>query len=217
MKRASSILVLVASLAFALTSVASAWAGQTSAPHRPAMEQHRDPRRSIEQFDATLLQVMKQAKALSYAGRYRRLAPEIRRLFDFHTIAMLSMGNYWDKLNPAQQHILETTMRHYTIATYAARFDGYSGESFSIKSSAPLSGQVSVVYSTLLERDGKSHDFDYLLHPVDGHWRVINVVADGVSDLSVKRAEFAHVMKTKGFPGLIRRLNRHIARMAHGQ
>ncbi|MHB8415161.1 MAG: ABC transporter substrate-binding protein, partial [Acidiferrobacteraceae bacterium] len=65
--------------------------------------------------------------------------------------------------------------------------------------------------------DGKVHDFDYLLRPVDGHWRVINVVADGVSDLSVKRAEFAHVMKTKGFTGLIQRLNRHIVRMAHGQ
>ncbi|MHB8564496.1 MAG: ABC transporter substrate-binding protein [Acidiferrobacteraceae bacterium] len=217
MKRASPLVIFVASLALALLPVASAWAAETSAPHSPSITQHHDPRWPIKRFDAMLLQTMKQAKMLGYAGRYRRLAPEIRQLFDFHTIAMLSMGNYWDKLSPAQQHTLEATMRHYTIATYAARFDGYSGESFSIKSSAPLSSQVSVVYSTLLEREGKSHDFDYLLHPVDGHWRVINVVADGVSDLSVKRAEFAHVMKTKGFTGLIHRLNRHIVRMAHGQ
>lgn len=215
MKKALFILIACAGFPHALMA-APVTEPALAASARPGPADRGGARQAIEHFDTVLLGVMKQAHALGFKGRYARLAPEIRRLFDFRAIAMLSMGSHWDKLSPGEQHTLENTMRRYTTATYAGRFDGYSGERLVVKRSSPLSTDVRVVYSVLTEHNGKVHDFDYLMRPTGHGWRVINVVADGVSDLSVKRTEFAHVLKTRGFAALIVRLDQHIARMAHG-
>ena len=174
------------------------------------------PRQIIEQLDDALLAAMKQAKQLGYAGRYRSLAPVIERVYDFPGIAALVLGNHWTKLSPAQQREFIAALRDYTIATYAARFDGYAGERFAVKSVQPLSPGRVVVSGTLTESDGKVHTLDYLMQPAGGEWRVINVVADGVSDLALKQAEFTHLLELKGFSGLIAGLKGYIARMAPG-
>ena len=44
---------------------------------------------------------------------------------------------------------------------------------------------------------------DYLLQKNDDGWRIISVIADGVNDLSLKRAEYATIIREKGFDGLI--------------
>ena len=49
-----------------------------------------------------------------------------------------------------------------------------------------------------------------------GHWRIVNVVADGVSDLSLRRAEYTETMQKKGFTALIAHLKAQIAGYAKG-
>ena len=41
------------------------------------------------------------------------------------------------------------------------------------------------------------------MHENDGQWMIISVIANGVNDLSLKRAEYATVIKNKGFQGLV--------------
>ncbi len=212
MKKLPLIFLLLGGLPLAWTpAVASA---EPAPPPPSAATAAAAPRQVIEQLDNALLTAMKEAKKLGYAGRYRSLAPAIERVYDFPGIAALVLGSHWAKLSPAQKREFIATLRDYTIATYAARFDGYAGERFAIKSVQPLPPSRVVVSSTLTETDGKVHTLDYLLQPVGGEWRVINVVADGVSDLALKQAEFTHLLELKGFPGLIAGLKGYIARMA---
>ena len=216
MKRAPVTFVLLA--AFILSWIAAVPVqGVEPAPQKAPAEapDKAGPQQAIKRLDGALLAAMKQAKKLGYEGRYRRLAPVIGQVFNFPGIAALTMGSYWTTLSAAQQQEFIATLRDYTIATYASRFDGYSGERFAVKSAQPLQPNVMVVYSTLREADGKVHNFDYLMQPVAGEWRIVNVVADGVSDLALKQAEFTHLMKLKGFTGLIAGLKTYIARMAH--
>ena len=57
---------------------------------------------------------------------------------------------------------------------------------------------------TELRRPGDdSVSLDYLLHEKQGKWYIISVSADGVNDLSLKRAEYAAVIREKGYTGLI--------------
>ncbi len=44
---------------------------------------------------------------------------------------------------------------------------------------------------------------DYLMHQKDGQWLIISVIANGINDLSLKRAEYATVIKDKEFQGLV--------------
>ena len=43
------------------------------------------------------------------------------------------------------------------------------------------------------------------------NWTIINVVADGVSDLALRRAEYSRVIKSKGFDGLLAHIDDQIA------
>ena len=215
MKRVPVTFVLLVAFILSWTAAVPVHAVEQAPQKAPAEASNKaGPRQAIKRLDDALLAVMKQAKKLGYEGRYRRLAPVIEQVFNFPGIAALTMGSYWTTLNAAQQREFITTLRDYTVATYAARFDGYSGERFAVKSVQSLQANVVVVYSTLTEADGKVHSFDYLMQPVAREWRIVNVVADGVSDLALKQAEFTHLMKLKGFTGLIADLKSYIARMA---
>jgi phospholipid transport system substrate-binding protein len=55
---------------------------------------------------------------------------------------------------------------------------------------------------------------EYLLHQADGGWRIINVVADGVSDLALKRAEYQRLYASGGIDGLLAALEEQTQRLA---
>ena len=42
-------------------------------------------------------------------------------------------------------------------------------------------------------------------------WMIVNVIADGVSDLALRRAEYSRVLKNKGFDGLLDHIDGQIA------
>jgi phospholipid transport system substrate-binding protein len=55
---------------------------------------------------------------------------------------------------------------------------------------------------------------EYLLQPDGDDWRIINIVADGVSDLALKRAEYQRVFSSAGISGLIAELEQQTERLA---
>lgn len=171
----------------------------------------------IERFDDALLAVMKEATRLGYAGRVKRLAPVIERTYDFPFIVRIVMGAYWAGLDQAQRSELTGLFARYTVATYAARFDGYDGERFKALDQRPLRRGLVQVRTVLIKHDGSRVHLDYVLRQDGAAWRVVNVVAEGVSDLSLKRAEFGALMQQGGFAGLVAKLRQRIAAYASGK
>jgi phospholipid transport system substrate-binding protein len=165
----------------------------------------------VERFQNELLSVMKQADQLGYQGRYKRLAPAVRASHDLTAIVQISVGSYWDKLNDKEQAKLVETFAKLSISTYARRFDGYSGQTFETRSSSELSPHVASVSSIFRQPDGEEHRFDYVLRQNDGGFQIVNIVVDGVSDLALKRSEYAGTLRNKGFDALISRLKEKIA------
>ena len=169
----------------------------------------------VQALHEALLMNMRQADALGFAGRRERLAPIIRRSFDFTTISAVVLGaSQWKQLTEAQRSTMEETFRELTLATYADRFDGYSGEQFRIISQRPLKQGRALVRSELKAPDKDPVQLDYVLQRVDDEWRIVNILADGVSDLSVKRSEYSSILRTDGFDHLIDRLEEQIAELS---
>ncbi|HYW03996.1 MAG TPA: ABC transporter substrate-binding protein [Gammaproteobacteria bacterium] len=169
------------------------------------------PAATIKYLHASLIEVMKHAKQLGYDGRYRKLKPVIEQTHDLAYLARLTLGSHWDKLDSDQQSRFVTAFRQLTIATYAARFDGYSGEAFRFDGSRQAGSGQSVVRSTLVQSDGGNVNFDYVLHRTDGQWKIINIVVNGVSDLAMKRAQYTDLLQRKGFPALLKTIHKRIA------
>ncbi|OYV82821.1 MAG: hypothetical protein B7Z70_00625, partial [Acidithiobacillus ferrivorans] len=157
------------------------------------------PEATINALDAALIKSMQGGSRLGYRGRYRIVAPVVQAAFDYPRIASLTLGAYWNKLSPEQQKEFVGVLADYTAATYAARFNSFNGEHFAIVSSETLQSGTEGIFSTFTEHNGKVHRFDYILQKQGGQWRIVNVFADGVSDLALKRAEYTETVQKKGF------------------
>jgi len=160
----------------------------------------------VEKFHATLLQVMIQSDNLGFSGRVDALVPVLAETFDFPTIARIVMGQHWKTIDAHQRSEFIAIFGDLSAATYASNFAGFSGETFETVGVEEKRGTILV--KTLIERvDDEPVTLDYLLRRNDGMWRIVNVIANGVSDLSLKRADYTAIIKNEGFDSLVSKLS----------
>ncbi len=164
----------------------------------------------VEKLHSTLLDVMKDGEKIGYQGRYGRLEPVIKSSFDMPFISKTVLGKYWESLNNEQRSRFVEAFTRLSTATYAANFDSYSGEHFKMIPERETDGGRILVQSTLIKSDGGQVQLDYLLHRTGNQWRIVNIIAEGVSDLALKRADYSAFLKSKGFDALLKKVNEKI-------
>ena len=167
-------------------------------------------RQVVEKFQAELIDVMKNGKHLGYAGRYDKLKDPISNSHDLTKIARIVVGKEWEKLSEAQQQELVDVFSRLSIASYAHNFKDYSGESFVFDSEEETTRGGVVVHSHLVIPGEKDVKFDYMLKEKGDSWRIINIIANGVSDLALKRSEYTAILQREGFDALIAKINEKI-------
>jgi phospholipid transport system substrate-binding protein len=171
----------------------------------------------ISRLHETLLSVMQQAGDLGYAGRYRVLEPVITAAFDTPLIVKVILSSHWGELDATQQTDFTQLFRKLSVATYASRFAGFDNETFTEISREALNRGRLLIKTELRRPNNKPVRLDYLMHRAeDGQWRIISVIANGVNDLSLKRAEYAVVIKERGFDALTVDIDRKIKDMEGG-
>jgi phospholipid transport system substrate-binding protein len=77
-------------------------------------------------------------------------------------------------------------------------------------------GQYATVKSLLKPTDGDAVTFEYQLHNAGNGWRIVNIIADGVSDLATRMVQYDSVFQAKGFDGLIAQLKDQTAKSRAG-
>lgn len=172
------------------------------------------PTQVVENLHATLLATMREADTLGFAGRYARLAPVLDASFDFPAIARIVTGRHWRDLDAATRTAFIRTFTELSVATYATNFSGFDGERFVTLGNEAAAGRT-IIRTELVQSDADKVSLNYLLHQRDGAWRIVNVVAQGVSDLALKRAEYTAVIKAEGIDSLLKRLAQKVAEMGH--
>lgn len=164
----------------------------------------------VEKFQAELIEVMKNGKTLGYAGRYDKLVGPVSESHDLVKIARVVVGKEWEKLTAEQQDKLVDVFSKLSIASYAHNFKEYGGEAFVFDSEEQTTRGGVVVHYILKVPDEKSHKFDYWLKEKGDSWRIINIIADGVSDLALRRSEYTAILQREGFDALIAKINEKI-------
>ncbi|MCH8926661.1 MAG: ABC transporter substrate-binding protein [Proteobacteria bacterium] len=184
-------------------------------PLPPAAAAEEAPSDIVGRLNAVLMEVMQQADELGFSGRYDRLAPVLSEAFNFPLMARISVGRHWRKLENSDRDRLVDAFGRMSIATFAARFDGYSGERFEVLGENPAPRKAILVRNRLIKSDGEAVEINYLLKTAEGRWRVVDVFLDAkYSELAMKRSEYGSVIKNAGFDELIRRLDEKIADLA---
>ena len=164
----------------------------------------------VDKFQTELIAVMKNGKQLGYAGRYDKLYGPVSESHDLTKIARIVVGKEWEKLSEAQQQKLTDVFARLSVASYAHNFKDYSGESFVFDSEEETTRGGVVVHSHFIIPDDKPVKFDYMLKEKGNSWRIINIIANGVSDLALKRSEYTTILQREGFDALIAKINEKI-------
>ncbi|MDP3902956.1 MAG: ABC transporter substrate-binding protein [Methylococcaceae bacterium] len=164
----------------------------------------------VEKFQSDLIAVMKEGQKLGYAGRYEKLKEAVINSHDLSKIARIVVGKEGEKLSEEQQQKLDEVFSKLSIASYAHNFKDYSGESFVFVSEEQTARGGVVIHSHLVIPDDKPVKFDYMLKEKGTSWRIINIIANGVSDLALKRSEYTTILQREGFDALIAKINEKI-------
>jgi len=186
----------------------------------PARGQGESPdpaAKRIRSFYDALLDVMKQADRLNIEARYQKLAPAIGASFDLAAMTRIAVGPDWSALSPPQQEELVASFTRMTIATYANRFDGYSGERFEVDPATEQRSTGRVVHTKLIPPSGEAVILNYLMRGSGENWKIVDVYLTGtISELATRRAEFSSILRSGGAPALIESLRRQADRQLQG-
>lgn len=177
-----------------------------------AQEAAPTPDQVIQGFDQALLQAMRTGPSGGFPARYRILAPIVHNAFASGRIAQLLVGPVWSHFSPSQQKQLSVLFEHYTVANYAMEFSQYHGETFRLTSTKRYPA-YQVVITQLVEENGKTHTFAYLMEPIQGHWKIINIFVDGVSNIAMLRSQYLYIVRKAGPQGLLHYLQTEITKM----
>jgi phospholipid transport system substrate-binding protein len=169
---------------------------------------------TIRVFYDTLLSVMKQAAALGVKGRFDKLAPAIRSAFDLPAMTRIAVGPDWTTIAPEQQAALVDAFSRMTIATYANRFNGYSGESFEVDPEVQVRNTGRIVRTRLVRTKDEPVSLNYLMRATGDNWKIVDVYLSGtISQLATQRSDFSAILKSGGPPALVESLRQQAERM----
>ncbi len=169
----------------------------------------------VARLNAGMLGIMQKADELGFQGRVSAFDALLGETYNLESMAKAAVGQRWRKLDDARKQRLVAAFTAMTVATYAGRFKGYSGERFEVDGSEPSVRGLILVRGRLHRSDGEPVSLDYLTKSYDQGWRIVDVYLDGkYSELARLRAEFASVLAREGYDGLIRRIEARTAKAA---
>lgn len=162
----------------------------------------------VGHFDDALLDMMRNAAALGIKGRYQKLEPVVLATFDVPFMTRLSIGPLWAKASPDEKQRAAKSFTRYITATYANRFDDYSGEKFEVLGEQRLK-HGTLVRTQIVKSDGEKVAINYVLHDNDTAWQIRDIYLSGtISELATRRSDFNSTLRSGGIEALIERLNK---------
>jgi len=158
----------------------------------------------VEQLHAGLMAIMQAGKTAPFRQRYDMIAPVIGRTFDLEVILRQVIGPRLAALPPDQRAAVGDAFRRYTIASYVANFDTYSGQRFEVAPVVRAAGSDRVVETQIAAASGQGYVLDYVMRQESAGWKVVDVLVDGaISRVAAQRSEMRSMLAESGGAGLL--------------
>jgi len=154
-------------------------------------------------------------KSDSAAGREDRFRTLLRDQFLMDNIGRFVVGSHWRDMSAKQQEEYQNLFSEWVLKTYSRRLGGYSGERFRVINSVPATREDIFVRSEIEGgRNAAPVKCDWRVRSVDGSYKIVDVVVEGVSMAVTQRQEFGTILARDGIDGLIGMLRDRLAQMS---
>ncbi len=181
-----------------------------------ATDQSESIQRPIKELHNNLIHLMKDSDNKNFQDRYAFLEPTIIKHFNSPLIAKVVLSRYWKTLDKLSQESFIALFNRLTISTYIDRFDSFNDESFTEPSIEKMKKNRYLVKTKYIRKDDDPVSFNYIVQNDNEEWKIISVIANGINDLSLKRADYCAVIKEQGFDALLVNLEEKISDLEAG-
>ena len=133
--------------------------------------------------------------------------------FALDRIGRFVVGSHWRKMSVEQQDDYQELFKLWVLKTYSIRLGGYSGQTFSIVKVVEA-GTTDRYVRTLIDqpKGGQSVRADWRVRHIDGAFKIVDVVVEGVSMVVTQRQEFSAVVRRHGVEGLVETLRARVSK-----
>ena len=163
----------------------------------------------VQTFYNSLVDTMKKGTQLGMQGRFQALTPAVDAAFDVPAMIQSIVGTGWSGMKDGDKANLVSAFRRMTIANYAANFARFDGEQFNVDPAVQQRGPDKIVSTTLVPAGEKPVPLIYRMRESSGGgWKIIDVFLNGyVSELAMRRSDFASTLSGGGAPALVAKMN----------
>ena len=167
----------------------------------------------LRAHDARVKAILARSRGDSLPPELRaRIKEEINAVFDFAELSRLALGKYWNERSEKERnHFVETFtgiieeqnfdnfVRYYREGKIDYQEEEIEGDKARVKALIPLKRE--------------KIEIEYLMHLVDGRWRIYDLVIDGVSTAEGNRRRYARYIEKHSYGELVERLDKQLARL----
>jgi phospholipid transport system substrate-binding protein len=131
----------------------------------------------------------------------------LRPQFDLQAACRLILREHWNTASPAQRERFVAAFYHFLLVSYAHALLEFRFDTVTVLPLDEPPGESPVYVRTIMKlSDGSRHHVVYYMRPTPTGWKVVDVIAEGVSYVRTYRTDFGAEIRERGLDPLIRRL-----------
>jgi phospholipid transport system substrate-binding protein len=135
---------------------------------------------------------------LDAAHRVAKFHGLMARDFDIPLMARFALGRHWKRADQSQRSAYVEAFSAFMLHQYASKIGGAQISSFDVQSAYRAGKRDVMVQSRITQHGGRVVKLVWRMRQRNGQFRVIDVVAEGISLALTKRQEFAAIIKANG-------------------
>ncbi len=134
--------------------------------------------------------------------------------FDIAKASHAALGPYRRQATERQLARYKAIYLDYVLAVYGGMFANYVGESLVVTGSQVMDGGDVMVQGRIDRRGREAIRITFRVRRLDGGFKVLDILVEGISMLVTQRSQFASVIRSEGMDGFLERLQEMVQRSA---
>lgn len=122
----------------------------------------------------------------------------LQNSFDMKTIGRFSLGRYWRVATTEERNEYLKLFERMVLNVYTQRFSGYEGQKFETRGFRSDGSKDTIVISFIVPEKGPEVQVEWRIRYKNGHYKVVDVIVEGVSMSVTQRSDFSSVIQRGG-------------------
>jgi phospholipid transport system substrate-binding protein len=135
-------------------------------------------------------------------------------MLDYPWLTQQSLRDYWGERTPKEREQFQCVLRQLVTDAHRKNLGKVLG--YDVKFEGTTKADEGFLVTTVAKNRSNAREepitIAYLVHKVDGNWRVYDIVTEGSSLVENYRNQFRRIIKKNGYGELIRRMKNKLGK-----